>query len=356
MSQLSINGKTIRDDGDCYVIAEIGHNHQGNMETARKMFRVARECGADAVKLQKRDNRKLYTAVAYKKTYENPNSYGKTYGEHREFLEFEGPEYTELLAYARELGLAMFATAFDFDSADFLARMDMPAFKIASGDLKNVPLLTHVAQFQKPMILSTGGGTMDDVRRAYDAIMPINPQLCILQCTAGYPAAFEELNLRVISTFRERFPDTVVGLSSHDNGIAMALAAYMLGARVVEKHFTLDHTWKGTDHAFSLEPNGFRKLVRDLQRVRVAMGDGVKRVYASEVNPMVKMGKKIVAARDLPQGYAIQMADLAIKCPGDGLPPYEIEKVIGRVTVKPVAIDEDITFDLLNGQDHGATV
>jgi N-acetylneuraminate synthase/sialic acid synthase len=227
--------------------------------------------------------------------------------------------------------------------------MDMPAFKIASGDLKNIPLLTHIAQFQKPMILSTGGGTMEDVRRAHDAIMPINPQLCILQCTAGYPAAFEELNLSVITTFRERFPNCVVGLSSHDNGIAMALAAYMLGARVVEKHFTLNHTWKGTDHAFSLEPIGFRKMVRDLERVKVAIGDGVKRIYESEINPMVKMGKKIVAARDLPEGHALQMEDLAIKCPGDGLPPYEIDKVIGRTTVKPVASDEDITFDVLNG-------
>jgi N-acetylneuraminate synthase/sialic acid synthase len=260
----------------------------------------------------------------------------------------------ELKAFAQELKITMISTAFDFSSADFLAKIDLPAFKVASGDLKNIPLLTHIAQFQKPIILSTGGGTMEDVRRAYDAIMPINPRLCILQCTAGYPAAFEELNLQVISTFRERFPSTVIGLSSHDNGIAMALAAYMLGARVVEKHFTLNHTLKGTDHAFSLEPIGFRKMVRDLRRVRVALGDGVKRVYPTEVTPIVKMGKKLVAARDLPKGHAIQMADLAIKCPGDGLPPYEIDKVIGRVTLQPLAVDDDITFEVLNGSHKQA--
>ncbi len=349
MRKLTIEGKTIEDSGNCYVIAEIGHNHQGDLETAKEMFKVANACGADAVKLQKRDNRKLFTEAGYNKPYENPNSYGKTYGEHREFLEFEWHEYSELKDYAKELGVTFFATAFDFSSADFLAKMDMPAYKIASGDLKNIPLLTHIAQLQKPMILSTGGGTMEDVRRAYDAIMPINPQLCILQCTAGYPAAFEELNLRVITTFRERFPDTVVGLSSHDNGIAMALAAYMLGARVVEKHFTLNHTWKGTDHAFSLEPPGFRKMVRDLKRVQVAMGDGIKRVYETEVNPIIKMGKKIVAARDLPAGHAIQKDDLALKSPGDALAPYEIDKVIGRTTIKSLAVDEDITFDVLNG-------
>ncbi|MBW2412708.1 MAG: N-acetylneuraminate synthase family protein, partial [Deltaproteobacteria bacterium] len=205
MRKLTIDGKTIQDKDDCWVIAEIGHNHQGKLETAKEMFRVAKECGADAVKLQKRDNRKLYTKAGYDKPYENENSYGATYGEHREALEFGWYEYSELKDYAKEIGITFFATAFDFSSADFLAKLDMSAFKIASGDLKNIPLLTHIAGFQKPMVMSTGGGTMEDVNRAYDAIMPINTQLALLQCTAGYPAEFEELNLRVITTFRERF-------------------------------------------------------------------------------------------------------------------------------------------------------
>jgi N-acetylneuraminate synthase/sialic acid synthase len=352
MRKLSLDGKVIQDNSDCYTIAEIGHNHQGKLETAKEMFRVAKECGADAVKLQKRDNRRLFTKAGYTKPYDNPNSYGETYGEHREYLEFGWIEYKELMDYANEIGVTMFSTAFDFNSADFLGKLDMPAFKIASGDLKNIPLLTHIAEFQKPMIVSTGGGTMEDVNRAYDAIMPINQQLCILQCTAGYPAEFDELNLRVITTFRERFPNTTIGLSSHDNGIAMAVAAYMMGARVIEKHFTLNHTWKGTDHAFSLEPIGFRKLVRDLRRTKAAMGDGVKRVYDSEVNPITKMGKKLVAGRDLPAGHMIRREDLAIKSPGDGLQPYEIDKVIGRVTRAAMKEDDDITYEALNGSEH----
>ena len=351
MRKLVIDGKTIADDGDCYVTAEIGHNHQGNLETAKEMFRVAKDCGADAVKLQKRDNRQLYTQAMYHKPYDHENSFGLTYGEHREALEFGWDEYSELMDYARELGVTMFATAFDFPSADFLAKLDAPAFKIASGDLKNIPLLTYIAKFQKPIILSTGGGTMEDVNRAYDAIMPINQQLCLLQCTSGYPAAFEELNLRVITSYRERFPDIIIGLSSHDNGIAMAVAGYMLGARVIEKHFTLNHTWKGTDHAFSLEPIGFKKMVRDLRRLKVAMGDGVKRLYESEVSPMIKMGKKLVAARDLPPGHAIRRQDIAIKSPGDGLQPYEIDKLIGRVTRHALSKDDDISFEVLNGSE-----
>ena len=349
MRKLTIDGKVIQDDGNCYVIAEIGHNHQGKLEIAKEMFKVAKECGADAVKLQKRNNRELFTAAGYNRSYDNSNSYGATYGEHREFLEFGEAEFKELKAYASEVGITMFATAFDFSSADFLENLDMPAFKMASGDLKNIPLLTHVAKFQKPMIISTGGGTMEDVNRAYDAIMPINQQLCILQCTAGYPADFDQLNLSVISTFRERFANTTIGLSSHDNGIAMALAAYMLGARLVEKHFTLNHTLKGTDHAFSLEPTGFRKMVRDLERVQVAIGNGVKQTYESEIAPIIKMGKKLVTARDLPAGYTIQREDIAIKSPGDALPPYEIDKVIGRVTREAMKEDDDITFKALNG-------
>ena len=352
MRKLTLDGKVIQDDSDCYVIAEIGHNHQGKLDTAKEMFRVAKECGADAVKLQKRDNRSLFTKAGYEKSYDNPNSYGETYGAHREFLEFGGIEYKELMNYADEIGVTMFSTAFDFNSADFLAKLDIPIYKIASGDLKNIPLLTHIAEFQKPMILSTGGGTMEDVNRAYDAIMPLNQQLCILQCTAGYPAEFDELNLNVITTFRERFPNCTVGLSSHDNGIAMAVAAYMLGARVVEKHFTLNHTWKGTDHAFSLEPTGFRKLVRDLQRTRAAMGDGIKRTYDSEVNPITKMGKKLVAARDLQAGHMIRREDIAIKSPGDGLQPYEIDKVIGRVARTAMQADDDITYEALNGSEN----
>ena len=351
MRKLIIDGKTIQDFGHAYVIAEIGHNHQGNLETAKKMFEVAKECGADAVKLQKRDNRSLYTRAAYAKPYDNRNSYGATYGEHREALEFEEAEYRELFDYARSIGITMFSTAFDFGSADFLAKFDPPAFKVASGDLKNIPLLTHIAKFQKPMILSTGGAPMEDVNRAYDALMPINDRLAILQCTASYPADFNQLNLNVISTFRDRFPNTLIGLSSHDNGIAMAVAAYMLGARVFEKHFTLNHTLKGTDHAFSLEPNGLRKMVRDLRRCHDAMGDGIKRVYDTEVTPITKMGKKLVAARDLPVGHLIQAEDIAIKSPGDGLPPYELEKIVGRTTLSELKEDEDISFEVLNGSE-----
>ncbi len=162
--RLTIRDQEISDSTDCYTIAEIGHNHQGSIETAKRMFRVAEYCGANAVKLQKRDNRSLFTDELFNKPYENPNSYGVTYGAHREALEFGREEYEELQAYAAELGLDFFATAFDRPSVDFLEELDVPLYKVASADIRNVPLLRHLAGTGKPIIISTGGATMADIQ------------------------------------------------------------------------------------------------------------------------------------------------------------------------------------------------
>jgi len=344
--QLTIDGFDINDDSGSYVIAEIGHNHQGSVEQAKAMLTMAKDCGADAVKVQKRSNRTLYTREFFEQAYDNEFSFGPTYGEHRDALELDRDDYVELQRYAREIGITFFATPFDFESADFLAELDVPAYKLASADLLNTPLLRHVASFGKPMLISTGGATLEDVDRALDAVRPLNEQLCILQCTAAYPCETEDLHLRVITTLRERYPDFVIGLSDHQNGISMALVAYMLGARVIEKHFTLNHAWKGTDHAFSLMPEGLRKLVRDLQRVPAALGDGVKRPLPVEAKPLEKMGKKLVAARDLELGHVLTADDIAIKSPADGgLPPYERDRLVGRRLRRPVVFEDFVTFD-----------
>ncbi|MBN1293322.1 MAG: N-acetylneuraminate synthase family protein [Candidatus Latescibacteria bacterium] len=342
--EIIIGGKTISDDSDCFIIAEIGHNHQGDIGQCKELFMAAKECGVDAVKLQKRDNKFLYTKQLFNKPYDNENSFGATYGEHREALEFNKEQYRELLQYAAELGLVFFATAFDEPSADMLAELDIPAYKIASGDLRSIQLLRHIATIGKPMIASTGGASIEDVKRAYHAIMPINPNLSFLQCTASYPVEFSKLDLNVITTYRKMFPELVIGLSDHDNGIAMAPVAYILGARIIEKHFTLNHTWKGTDHAFSLEPIGMKKMVRDLRRVKIALGDGQKKIYPEEMQPIVKMSKKIVAARDLPKDHVITTDDITFKSPGDGLYPHEADKVVGKRTACALKEEETISW------------
>jgi N-acetylneuraminate synthase/sialic acid synthase len=193
------------------------------------------------------------------------------------------------------------------------------------------------------MFLSTGGGTLEDIDRAVEAILARNEQLAVLHCTAAYPAEVEDLNLSVITALRERYSDLVIGLSDHHNGIAMAPVAFMLGARVFEKHFTLNHAWKGTDHAYSLMPDGMRRFVRDLHRVPAALGDGVKRKLPSEERPLAKMGKKLVAARALPAGHVLAPGDLVAKSPADGgLPPYELDNLIGRTLARPLAEEETV--------------
>ena len=250
------------------------------------------------------------------------------------------PSTRSCKAYAAELGITFFATAFDIPSADFLAELDMPAYKIASADLINTPLLRHVAEIGKPMILSTGGATLDDVRRGYETVAEINPQVALLQCTAGYPAAWEELDLRVIETYRDLFPNTVVGLSSHDNGIAMAVAAYVLGARIVEKHFTLNRALKGTDHRFSLEPQGLRKMVRDLQpharRARRRDEDDVSERDRADHEDGQEARR---GARPARPATTLTEDDIAMKSPGDGLPPYELDRAVGRTLRHPVRED-----------------
>jgi sialic acid synthase len=191
---------------------------------------------------------------------------------------------------AENLGIACFATAFDELSADELAAViDPPAYKLASGALEDLDLIRHVCSLGKPVILSTGGGSFREIDAAVNVALRHTTRLALLHCTASYPCAFEELNLRCIPAMRERYPNLVIGWSGHDSGIAMSVAAYTLGARIIEKHFTTNRALKGTDHAFSLEPAGMKKMCRDLQRARVALGDGRKRLYPSEVGPLSKM-------------------------------------------------------------------
>ena len=330
MRQIQLNGTFVSDDSRAYVIAEVGHNHQGNLESALDLIRAAARSGASAVKFQKRNNKKLFTPSAYDEIYNSENAFGKTYGTHRDFLEFGEVEYKKCINEAQNLGITFFSTAFDFDSADFLDDLKFPIFKVASGDLQSIPLLKYIAKFDKPMIISTGGSTFEMIDLAVSEIQKFHNKIVILQCTASYPASYSELNLRVIKKLREKYPENVIGYSGHENGIAMPIVAYTLGARVIEKHFTLNRALKGTDHAFSLEPQGMQKMVRDLNRAHEAMGDGEKKILETEKAPLRKMGKMIVAAKDLEIGHTIQESDLEYRSPSLGLPPSMNGLVIGK--------------------------
>jgi N-acetylneuraminate synthase/sialic acid synthase len=345
--ELFIEKRHIADCTPCFVVAEIGHNHMGDVEICKQLFAAAKYCGCDAVKLQKRNNKMLYTKSFYNKPYHSEHAYGATYGEHREALEFDYERYTELKKYAKELGIIFFATAFDYDSADFLEALDMPCFKIASGDLTNTPFIEYVASYGKPMIISTGGSYMTDVHRAYKTMKDTGTPFALLHCIASYPNKPEEINLNLIRKYKELMPDIVIGWSDHYNGIVMAEAAYVMGARIVEKHFTLDHTWKGSDHALSLQPEGMRRLCRDLKRLHVAMGDGMKRFWLSEKDPVHKMGKGVYLSRNVPVNYQLAENDLVIKSPAAPIKPYDINEVIGKVTLCNLTTADDLTWEKL---------
>ena len=344
---LTIGSTTITDDSDAYAIAEIGHNHGGDVETCKRLIEAAADAGFSAVKLQKRNNRDLFTKSAYAQPYSSEHAYGATYGEHREALEFWTDQYIELQSYAAALNLDFFSTAFDNQSADFLAELDVPAIKMASGDITNTPLLDYVASLQIPMVVSTGTANMSDVERAVATISRHHTDFTLLQCTATYPCPSYLINLRVIETYRQAFPEIVVGLSTHFNGILMAPLAYALGARVIEQHVTLDRTAKGSDHAMSLEPAGQRKLIRDLHRARLALGSGEKRFLSAEAGAITKMGKSIVAAHDMSEGHQLEPNDFAFKTPGGHIPPWRYPDLLGMVLRRDVKADEPIAYDMV---------
>lgn len=329
------------------IIAEAGHNHQGSLATANRMVEAAASAGADLIKFQKRTNRKLYTKAAFDAPYESENAFGRTYGEHREFLEFGESEFRYLRQRALELGIDVICTAFDFGAVDFCVDLEFPMIKIASGDLFSTPLIRYAAEAGKPLLISTGGGTEDDIARAIDTALAGGkvPWLCVMQCTASYPSAFHELDLGVIRRWRmdrDRLGQPWrIGASLHDNGIAMATAAVALGAEVIEKHFTLDRTMKGTDHAFSLEPQGLEKMVRDIRRLEVALGD-VKRIHPSEEAPLRKMGKGIYARHNLSKGHLLTADDLMLRSPAAGAKAYMWDALLGATLQRDIRAEEPV--------------
>ncbi len=333
---------------DPFFIAEIGHNHQGSLEKALNLIKMSKDAGANAVKFQKRNNKKLYTKKFYNSPYDNKNSYGETYGKHREALEFDEIQFNEIKAYAKEIDIDFFATPFDFESIDFLDNLGVPAFKIASADLLNTPLQIEIAKRNKKIFLSTGHGSFDDVKRARDSICKYNSDLIIMHCCASYPPEISDLNLKVIETYKKNFPNHIIGLSDHENGIDAGPIAFLLGARVFEKHVTLNRALKGTDHAFSLEPYGFTKFIRNIKRIPIMLGSEEKKILESEKKPVYKMAKSIVAKRDIKKGEKLDLDNLTFKSPGGGLPPYQFYEIKNKVINKDLKEDELIKMEFLN--------
>ncbi|MFN0071861.1 MAG: N-acetylneuraminate synthase family protein [Chloroflexota bacterium] len=347
MSVINIGARAIGEDYPCYIIAEAGVNHNGSLDLAKKLVDIAQEAGADAVKFQKRTVGDILIAEALNRPYTVPTALGPTYGEHREKLELSADEWAELSEHCQVSGIAMLASGWDKKSVDFLDELGIPAFKVASADLTNLPLLVHTAKKNKPVILSTGMSDLDEIDLAVETIRKFNDRLILLQCTSTYPADNEKIHLRVMATYRQRY-GILIGYSGHERGLAPTEAAVALGANVIERHFTIDRTMVGPDHAASLEPDGLRRLIRNVRNIEKALGSPEKQIVEGEWGVRERLAKSVVAAVEIPAGTTLTIEMLTLKGPGTGIKPVSVPDLVGRVTQQTIGVDTILPKEALS--------
>jgi N-acetylneuraminate synthase len=282
--RVRIGDQWVGDGEPCFVVAEVGINHNGDLDIARRLISAGLLAGCDAIKFQKRTIEYVYTPEELARPRETP--FGKTNADLKRALEFDYEEYNTIDEYCKQHNIMWYASCWDKASVDFIEQFDPPCYKIASACLTDDELLCHHRKYGRSIILSTGMSTLDQIDRAVELLG--TEDLVLMHCTSTYPAKPEELNLRVIQTLRERY-DVPIGYSGHEVGLATTCAANVLGACMVERHITLDRAMWGSDQAASVEPYGFSRLVRDIRVMETAMGDGVKHVYESEIPSMNKL-------------------------------------------------------------------
>ncbi len=290
MSTVKVGSKTLGTGQPCYVIAEIGINHNGDVDLTKRLISVAVAAGCDAVKFQKRTVEVVYTAEELAKPRENP--FGTTNGDLKHGLEFGEEEYAEIAAFCKSVKIPWFVSPWDEGAVDFMEQFDTPVYKIASASLTDDNLLRHIRKTGKPVIASTGMSTYAEIDHAVDVLG--KEDLILMHTTSTYPAKYEQLNLRAIPEMAARY-GVPIGYSGHETGIPTSVAAAVLGACAIERHITMDRAMWGSDQSASLEPNGISRLVRDIRLCEQSMGDGVKRVYEEEV-PVMKKLRRVGAA------------------------------------------------------------
>ena len=331
-----------------FIIAEAGVNHNGSLDLALRLVDAAKASGADAVKFQTFRADLLVTRSAHKAPYqERTTANGESQFEMLQRLELDAAAHERLIDYCRQIGIQFLSSPFDAESADLLAAMDVPMYKVPSGEITNLPFLQHLARKGRPLILSTGMSTLGEVEEAVHVLQSAGAsQLTLLHCVTEYPAPYAEVNLRAMQTLKSAL-GLPVGYSDHTPGIDIAIAAVALGAEVIEKHFTLDRSLAGPDHAASLEPVELQQMVAAIRHVEAALGTGIKSPAPCELLNISVARKSVVAARALPAGHQLAIGDLDIKRPGNGLAPKLLPALIGRTLRAGLVKDEIITWDHL---------
>lgn len=330
--RFEIDGRAVGAGCAPYLIAEVGINHDGDIERAKELILAADAAGADSVKLQ------CYRSEEFLA----PSS---TYFDVLKNAEIGAETMRELMEFAREKGITLFASVFDEGSADQMASLGVQAFKIASGDLTHLPLLGHVARLGKPMIVSTGGATISDIDQAVRTIRQANPEvdLALLHCVSNYPTNPEDTNLACLSVMKDQF-DVPIGFSDHTLGEATAVAAVALGAEVIEKHFTMDRELDGPDHALSSDPSGLSTLAQAMVIAWKSIGSKSK-IPVEDANSVVQIRRSLNARVTIPAGEVITAAMLAVRRPGTGIQPVDIERVIGMAPSREISEGDPITWD-----------
>lgn len=324
-----------------YIIAEAGVNHNGNLELAKLMIDKAKEAGANCIKFQTFVSKNIVSKNASKAQYQKQNTKpNESQLDMLKKLELSFDDFKELKKYCDLKGIEFFSTAFDVDSINFLNDLGMRIWKIPSGEITNLPYLIKIAQNHKPVILSTGMSTVDEVEEAIN-ILRINgsQDIILLHCTTEYPAPYAEVNLKAMNTLKEKF-NVMVGYSDHTKGTEVAIAAAAMGATVIEKHFTLDRNMEGPDHKSSLEPNELKTMVNSIRNIEKAMGSGEKIPSPSERKNINIARKSIVAKCNIKKGEIFSEDNIIIKRPGNGISPMRWFDVIGKTAIKDFEEDE----------------
>lgn len=349
VNSIEIDGRLVGPGHPCFIIAEAGVNHNGNPELAHRLLEVSVQAGADAVKYQTFKAERLATAGAPNARYQSHSTeQHESQLDMLRRLELSGDVHRELIDGSKRLDVCFLSTPFDELSADFLDELGVSAFKIASGELTNLPFLEHVARKGKPMIISTGMATLEEVESAVRRVEKAgNPPIILLHCVSSYPASPQDVNLRAMLTMAAAF-DRPVGYSDHTMGTDISIAAVALGACVIEKHVTLDRASAGPDHRSSVEPHELAALVKGIRTVEQALGSGVKRPANVELEIASVVRKSVVAAQDIPAGSRLTVEMLAIKRPGTGLSPVMRETLVGHCAKVHIPAGTLVSLDMIS--------
>jgi len=346
MNKIVVGNRHIGEDEPCFIIAEAGVNHNGSVKSTKKLIDVAKDAEADAVKFQtfKAENVVIKNAekAEYQKTAKEESQY-----EMIKKLELTNEDFKELSDYTQKKGILFLSSPFDKESVDLLYELDVPAFKVGSGEITNFPLLKHIAKKEKPIILSTGMATLGEVEEALNVTRNGGVEdVILLHCVSNYPARIEDVNLRAMETLKHAFK-LPVGFSDHSLGITVPIAAVALGACVIEKHFTLDRNLPGPDHKASLEPDELKEMVKAIRDVEKALGNGIKKPTKEEDKIKKIARRSIVAKIDIPKGTIIAEDMLDVKRPGTGIEPKYIDMIVGKKAKIDIKKEDLITWGVI---------